>query len=123
MLRASPSRRCSRRRSPFTTASPRGQISAACDPRRVDLPLNFPDSCQPAVAASADAAYMLAINNRRRVPIRRPFRAPPTVKEGPRINEEIRLPEVQLVDHEGLNRGVVPIEEARELAEEAGLDL
>jgi translation initiation factor IF-3 len=57
------------------------------------------------------------------VPIRRPFRAPPTVKEGPRINEEIRLPEVQLVDHEGLNRGVVSIEEARELAEEAGLDL
>ena len=55
--------------------------------------------------------------------IRRPFRAPPTVKEGPRINDEIRIPEVQLVDQEGQNRGVVNIDEARELAEDAGLDL
>ena len=55
--------------------------------------------------------------------IRRPFRAPPTVKEGPRINDEIRIPQVQLVDADGQNRGVVSIEEARELADEAGLDL
>jgi translation initiation factor IF-3 len=62
-------------------------------------------------------------NNEGDVPIRRPFRAPPTTKEGPRTNDEIRLPEVQLVDQDGLNRGVVPIEEARQLADEAGLDL
>ncbi len=55
--------------------------------------------------------------------IRRPYRAAPTVKEGPRINDEIRIPEVQLVDQEGQNRGVVNIDEARELAEDAGLDL
>lgn len=55
--------------------------------------------------------------------IRRPFRAPPQVKEGPRINDEIRLPEVQLVDQEGNNRGVVAIDEARQMADEAGLDL
>jgi translation initiation factor IF-3 len=55
--------------------------------------------------------------------IRRPYRAAPTVKEGPRINDEIRIPQVQLVDTEGLNRGVVDIEEARQLADEAGLDL
>jgi translation initiation factor IF-3 len=55
--------------------------------------------------------------------IRRPYRAPPTVKEGPRVNDEIRIPEVQLVDHEGQNRGIVAIEEARELAAEVGLDL
>ena len=55
--------------------------------------------------------------------IRRPYRAPPTVKEGPRVNDEIRLPEVQLVDHEGQNRGVVSIEEARQLANEVGLDI
>ena len=55
--------------------------------------------------------------------IRRPFRAPPTVKEGPRINDEIRIPQVQLVDSDGQNRGVVTIEEARQLADEAGLDL
>ena len=62
-------------------------------------------------------------NNEGDLPIRRPFRAPPTTKEGPRTNDEIRLPEVQLVDQDGLNRGVVPIEEARQLADEAGLDL
>jgi translation initiation factor IF-3 len=45
------------------------------------------------------------------------------VKEGPRVNDEIRIPQVQLVDHEGQNRGIVDIEEARELAEEVGLDL
>jgi translation initiation factor IF-3 len=55
--------------------------------------------------------------------IRRPYRAPPTVKEGPRINDEIRIPQVQLVDAEGQNRGVVDTEEALHLAEEAGLDL
>jgi translation initiation factor IF-3 len=55
--------------------------------------------------------------------IRRPYRAAPTVKEGPRINDEIRIPQVQLVDTEGLNRGIVDIEEARQLADEAGLDL
>ncbi len=55
--------------------------------------------------------------------IRRPYRAAPTVKEGPRINDEIRIPQVQLVDTEGVNRGIVDIEEARQLADEAGLDL
>ena len=55
--------------------------------------------------------------------IRRPYRAAPTVKEGPRINDEIRIPQVQLVDTEGVNRGIVDIEEARQLADDAGLDL
>jgi len=57
------------------------------------------------------------------VTIRRPYRAPPPVKEGPRVNDEIRIPQVQLVDHDGQNRGIVDIEEAMHLAEEAGLDL
>jgi translation initiation factor IF-3 len=55
--------------------------------------------------------------------IRRPYRAPPTVKEGPRINDEIRIPQIQLVDADGQNRGIVDTEEALYLAEEAGLDL
>jgi translation initiation factor IF-3 len=55
--------------------------------------------------------------------IRRPYRAPPPVKEGPRINDEIRVPQVQLVDHDGQNRGIVDTEEALHLAEDAGLDL
>lgn len=45
------------------------------------------------------------------------------MKEGPRVNDEIRIPKVQLVDEEGQNHGVVDIEDARQRAFEAGLDL
>ncbi|MGE3247982.1 MAG: translation initiation factor IF-3, partial [Beijerinckiaceae bacterium] len=56
--------------------------------------------------------------------MRRPNRAPPTPqKEGPRINDQIRIPEVQLIDIEGKNQGVISIESALEQAAEAGLDL
>ncbi|WP_336055497.1 translation initiation factor IF-3 [Nitratireductor sp. CH_MIT9313-5] len=55
--------------------------------------------------------------------MRRPFKAPPTVKEGPRSNREIRVPRVQLIDDEGNNRGVVPTDEALRIAQDAGLDL
>ena len=48
--------------------------------------------------------------------------AAPT-KEGPRTNREIRVPEVQLIDAEGQNRGVVAMADALQLAEEASLDL
>lgn len=44
-------------------------------------------------------------------------------KHGPRINREIRVREVQLIDAEGRNRGVVSIDEALQASEEAGLDL
>ncbi|MCB1439095.1 MAG: translation initiation factor IF-3 [Nitratireductor sp.] len=62
-------------------------------------------------------------NSREFTTIRRPHRAKPPVKEGPRTNEEIRIPEVQLIDAEGENRGVVPTAEALQMAFEAGLDL
>ena len=56
--------------------------------------------------------------------IRRPFRAPPPPKEGPRINREIRgVPQIQLIDEEGNNVGVVSFYDALDKAEEAGLDL
>jgi translation initiation factor IF-3 len=56
--------------------------------------------------------------------IRRPHRAPPSpTKDGPRINEDISVVEVQLIDDEGTNHGNVPIDQAREMATEAGLDL
>ncbi|MBK9080618.1 MAG: translation initiation factor IF-3 [Rhizobiales bacterium] len=52
------------------------------------------------------------------------MKAPPTPqKDGPRINRDIRAREVQLIDAEGQNRGVVEATEALRLAEEAGLDL
>ena len=55
--------------------------------------------------------------------IRRPFKAPPTVKEGPRSNREIRVPRVQLIDEEGQNKGIVSIQDALQMAEDSGLDL
>jgi len=47
----------------------------------------------------------------------------PVQKDGPRINEEINVREVQLIDHEGRNRGAVPIQQALETATTANLDL
>jgi translation initiation factor IF-3 len=56
--------------------------------------------------------------------IRRPMRAPqPVQKDGPRVNEEIRVREVQLIDQNGGNKGVVEIATALSMAEQAGLDL
>ncbi len=49
--------------------------------------------------------------------------APVPQKDGPRINRDIRVREVQLIDSEGLNRGVTDILEAQRVADEAGLDL
>ena len=52
------------------------------------------------------------------------MKAPPVPqKEGPRINRDIRVREVQLIDAQGQNRGVVDIVEALRLSEEDGLDL
>lgn len=44
-------------------------------------------------------------------------------KDGPNINREIRAREVQLIDAEGHNRGVVQTQDAQQIADEAGLDL
>lgn len=44
-------------------------------------------------------------------------------KDGPRINREIRAREVQLIDADGQNKGVVEIIDAQKTADEAGLDL
>jgi translation initiation factor IF-3 len=44
-------------------------------------------------------------------------------KEGPRTNREIRAREVQLIDSEGKNHGVILVQDALAIAEQAGLDL
>jgi translation initiation factor IF-3 len=45
-------------------------------------------------------------------------------KDGPRANRDIRgVRDVQLIDQDGQNRGVVPFPDALKLAEESGLDL
>ena len=54
---------------------------------------------------------------------RPPFDAPSKSNDGPRVNEEIRVPEVRLVDEQGEMVGVVPINRALEMAAAAGLDL
>jgi translation initiation factor IF-3 len=50
------------------------------------------------------------------------MQAPP-VKDGPRMNQDIRAPRVLLIDQNGEKQGVMPITSALEAAEEAGLDL
>jgi translation initiation factor IF-3 len=56
--------------------------------------------------------------------IRRPMRAAqPAAKDGPRINEEIRSREVQLIDQTGHNHGPTDTQIALQRAQEAGLDL
>ena len=50
------------------------------------------------------------------------MQAPP-VKDGPRINDEIRVPKVLLIDQHGEKQGVMPTSSALEAAEEVGLDL
>ena len=47
----------------------------------------------------------------------------PVQKDGPRINDEIRSREVQLIDQNGNNHGTVEGRAAMEMAEQAGLDL
>jgi translation initiation factor IF-3 len=52
------------------------------------------------------------------------MRAPqPVQKDGPRVNEEIRVREVQLIDQTGHNVGPVETRLALEKAQAAGLDL
>jgi translation initiation factor IF-3 len=49
--------------------------------------------------------------------------AQPAQKDGPRINEEIRSREVQLIDQTGHNHGPTDFQIALQRAQEAGLDL
>jgi translation initiation factor IF-3 len=62
-------------------------------------------------------------NDRRILAIRRPFKAAAPTKDGPRSNRDIRVPRVQLIDEEGVNRGPMSIQDALAAAEAAGLDL
>jgi translation initiation factor IF-3 len=48
--------------------------------------------------------------------------APPT-RDGPRVNEEIRIPQVRLIDEEGEMQGVMTAREAMQRAFSVGLDL
>lgn len=60
---------------------------------------------------------------RKKTIARRPHNAPPTRDTGPRVNENIRAPEIRLIGADGDNVGVVSPEQALDMADEAGLDL
>ena len=47
----------------------------------------------------------------------------PVTKDGPRLNEEIRNREIQLIDQNGVNHGAIDTQIALAKAVEAGLDL
>jgi len=64
-----------------------------------------------------------AVQLRRLAIARRPHNAPPTRETGPRINHQIRVPEILLIDETGEKVGIVDPADAVERAEEAGLDL
>ncbi|MGN6489980.1 MAG: translation initiation factor IF-3 [Devosia sp.] len=55
--------------------------------------------------------------------MRRPMRPVAPQKDGPQSNEDISSPDVQLIDGEGANRGVVRTRDAIAEAQEQGLDL
>jgi translation initiation factor IF-3 len=57
------------------------------------------------------------------VSIARPPQESAPSRDGPRINNQINVPQVRLVKEDGTMVGVVPIREALIMAEEAGLDL
>lgn len=54
---------------------------------------------------------------------RKPFANVAPKNDGPRINEEISVPQILLIDHHGEKRGVVKLDDALALAADAGLDV
>ncbi len=54
---------------------------------------------------------------------RKPFANVAPKNEGPRINEEISVPQILLIDHHGDKKGVVKLDDALAIAADAGLDV
>jgi translation initiation factor IF-3 len=78
----------------------------------------------PCVAAPDSTSHPTPQQLEETPAIRRPMKPLPVPpKDGPRVNREIRIREVQLIDQTGSNLGVIATFEALKLAEEAGLDL
>jgi len=48
---------------------------------------------------------------------------PPSDKKQTRINEQIRITPIRVIDQDGNQLGVIPTQEALDKAKEAGLDL
>ncbi|MGY3558843.1 translation initiation factor IF-3 [Bradyrhizobium sp. USDA 4463] len=79
-------------------------------------------TCLPPSASSCKIAA--SFHNVGEPPIRRPNRAPPVAsKDGPRINDDIRNAQIQLIDQAGENKGIIETMLAIKMAQEAGMDL
>lgn len=63
------------------------------------------------------------LNAEREVPIRRSYRPYRPRANEPRINHQIRKSPVRLIDSDGTQVGIVPLEDAKNRAREQGLDL
>src|SRR5690606_33167092 len=113
---------CSRRRWRCMKRSCRDQ-----PPSRLEFPgfaahIPLPEGNVAVGCAISLIALRLFRPHKETTPIRRPMQTPP-VKDGPRMNQEIRAPRVLLIDQNGEKQGVMPTSSALEAAEEAGLDL
>lgn len=77
-------------------------------------------ACVPVL--SSPRMYSLQQQRSLRIP---PFdrSGPPRAPAGPRMNEQIRIPQVRLIGAEGEQHGIVPTVQALEMARELGLDL
>ena len=54
---------------------------------------------------------------------RRPFRGRPQRDPGPRVNHQIRIKQIRVVDEEGEPLGVLETSDAQAMANRRGLDL
>ncbi|MEM7072177.1 MAG: translation initiation factor IF-3 [Pseudomonadota bacterium] len=55
--------------------------------------------------------------------MKRPYRSGPVSQDGPRINRAIQAVQVRLIGSDGANEGIVDLDDALEMAANAGLDL
>ena len=100
------------------------RIGVDLGPKTPDLPRSPTSAADCHGRRSPLGTRTARSNDKGEEDIRRPIRtAQPAAKEGPRINEEIRVREVQLIDKDGANQGVTEITAAIAMAQEAGLDL
>src|SRR3954464_10340454 len=75
------------------------------------------------VGGAPEVSPPTAVKQRQERTIARgPMAAPPT-RDGPRVNEEIRIPQVRLIDQEGEMQGVMTAREAMQRAFSAARDL
>ncbi len=79
--------------------------------------------CREAPETSLSGTSYIGSTVQETTTIRRPFKAQQPTKDGPRANQDIRSPRVQLIGEDGANLGDIPTHEALAMAEAAGLDL